>query len=374
MTMECTRTEPLSSADFLSQLNRKVARLRIPLSGSIELTHGCNLRCVHCYLGSRAARHLTDQDELSTEQLVSILDEITDAGCLNLLLTGGEPLLRADFAAVYSHAKTRGLLVTVFTNATLVTDELAELFGDLPPHQIEISLYGATAETYERITGVPGSFKRCLAGIHRLVALGLNVKLKTVLMTLNRHEFFDIERMASDLGVGFRFDAAIFPRLDGDLAPVELRVPVAEAVEKELGDEDRLKAWQTYLERRGEPAPLDEGLYQCGAGVTHFHIDPYGTLLPCLMAAEPAYDLLSGSFSAGWRNAMPLIRKKRAGAGYPCNACENRELCSFCPAFFALENGTGDAPSDYLCAMGHVRSQTLANAETAAAPTRRRAR
>jgi len=357
--MECTQAKQLSNTDYLRQFSRKAAQQRIPLSGSIDLTHRCNLRCVHCYIGSRAA-----QQELSAAQLVSILDEITDAGCLYFLITGGEPLLRKDFADIYRHARTNGLLVTVFTNGTLITDEILELFRDLPPRQIEISLYGATAETYERITGIPGSFERCLKGIQRLLALQLNVKLKTVLMTLNRHEFFDIQEIAKEFGIEFRFDPAVFARLDGDKTPLQLRVPVDEAIEKDLSDQDRLRAWLEYFRRRKDLAATD-ALYQCGAGLTYFHIDPHGDLRPCLMIPKPAYSLLKGSFLAGWRDVMPRIRRKKPGASYPCNRCEKRILCGFCPAFFALENGAEDARSDYLCALGHVRFHAIRNADRA---------
>lgn len=362
--MECTQTEWLSNADYLRQFNRKVAQLRIPVSGSIDLTHRCNLRCVHCYVGSGADRDESDHQELTTAKLLSIIDEITDAGCLDLLITGGEPLLRRDFGEVFRRAKTNGLLVTVFTNGTLITDEILELFRDLPPRQIEISLYGATAETYEKITGVAGSFECCLKGIRRLLACKLNVKLKTILMTLNRHELFDMERMARDFGVKFRFDAAIFPCLDGDKTPLQLRVPAKEAIEKEFSHKNRLREWQDYLRGRHGPAATDDFLYQCGAGVTHFHIDPYGSLWPCLMTTDPTYDLLKGSFLAGWRDVMPRIREKRPGSGYACNACEKKLLCGFCPAFFALENGAEDARSEYLCAMGHSRFQAIMNATT----------
>jgi len=362
--MECAHTEWLSTPDYLAEFNRRTAEQRVPVCGSIDLTHRCNLRCVHCYVRPRSANQELEQRELSTERLVSILDEIADAGCLYLLITGGEPLLRRDFPDVYCHAKMKGMLVTVFTNGTLISDETLALFRDLPPHQVEISLYGATAETYGKITGAPGAFEHCLGGIERLLAAGLNVRLKTVLMTLNRHELPDIERMAEELGVEFRFDPAIFPRLDGDRAPIRLRIPAEEAVEKELADEVRLRRWRDYFRRRRDLAATD-ALYQCGAGLTYFHIDPYGNLRPCLMINEPAHDLRNGSFLTGWRDVMPRIRQRKARANHPCNACEKRVLCGFCPAFFALENGAADDRSEYVCEMGHARFRGITEAEMA---------
>ncbi len=136
-----------------------------------------------------------------------------------------------------SHAKTNGLLVTVFTNGTLITDEIIQLFKDLPPQSVEISLYGATAPTYEKITGIKGSYKQCRNGIKNLLDHNINVKLKTILMTLNLHEFYDIENIAKNYGVNFRFDPAIFPCFNGNKAPVLLRVDPEEVVEKEFSNE-----------------------------------------------------------------------------------------------------------------------------------------
>ena len=129
--MDCAQTEWLSDKEYLRQFGKKVTEQRIPLSGSIDLTHRCNLRCIHCYLGNKEVINGKREEELSTTQWISIIDQITDAGCLYLLITGGEPLLRKDFGAIYRHAKTKGLMVTVFTNGTLITDDLLDLFSKI---------------------------------------------------------------------------------------------------------------------------------------------------------------------------------------------------------------------------------------------------
>jgi radical SAM protein with 4Fe4S-binding SPASM domain len=358
--LECTETKWLTDKEYLQEFNKRVAQLRIPLSGSIDLTHQCNLRCVHCYLGDKSSILQNENKELNTNQWFSLIDEITNAGCLYLLITGGEPLLRKDFAEIYSHAKKNGLLVSVFTNGTLITDRIVELFKTLPPYVVEISLYGASAHTYEKITGIKGSFKKCLLGIQELLNHQINIKLKTILMTLNQHEFFDIENIAKEFGVKFRFDAAIFPCLNGDKTPLSLRVSPEEAIEKEFSDNERLLNWKDYFKRYRE-LPLSDNLYNCGAGLTSFYIDPYGNLQPCLMTSNIRYNLLTGSFSTGWYDIIPRIKEIKAGATYTCNQCEKRMLCSFCPAFFRLENGAEDIYSDYLCKMGQHRFQILHN-------------
>lgn len=357
--MECAKTSWPGDKEYLKEFNKKAVQHRIPLSGGIDLTHRCNLRCVHCYLGSQSdiCRH---GPEMDTKEMLRVIDEITEAGCLYLLITGGEPLIRSDFTDIYRHIKSNGMLATVFTNATLITDSILELFEEFPPQAVEISLYGASAETYERITGVRGSYERCLNGIRRLLDRKINVKLKTILMTLNRHELFDIENMARGLGVKFRFDAAIFPCFNGDKTPLGLRVPPEEAIEKEFSGGDRLRDWRDFFQRYRD-LPVPDTLYVCGAGVTSFHIDPYGNLQPCLMSTGLQYNISGGGFFTGWRDVITRIREKKAGTDCACNKCESQILCGFCPAFSRLENGSEDVYSEYLCAMGKQRFQLINN-------------
>ena len=356
MDIRCESTAVSVSKEFMLEFTRKATKLMVPLSGAIELTHRCNLRCIHCYVASGPSS-LRDQ-ELDTGRFLSILDEITDAGCFELLITGGEPLLRLDFSEIYRHAKMNGLIVTVFTNGTLITDDIVALFVQYPPYLVEISLYGASAETYEGITGVKGSYAQCIAGIKRLLSAGIRVKLKTMLMTLNSQELAAMEEMARHYGVSFRMDAALFPRFNGDRAPLDLRVPPFEAVEREFADNGRLESWLEFY-KRGEGGSVSGDLYVCGAGTTGFHIDTYGLLSPCLMVKNIAFDLSGGSFQAGWNRTIVEIGKKKASPAYACKDCECYSLCGACPAFFELENGAEEIHSEYLCAIGKERNKKL---------------
>jgi MoaA/NifB/PqqE/SkfB family radical SAM enzyme len=330
--MDCTEKKWLSNSEYLKEFNKKSVQLRIPLSGSLDLTHRCNLKCVHCYLGDRSNRML--KNELSTNQIVSVIDQVTESGCLYFLITGGEPLLREDFPEIYSHAKNKGLLVTVFTNGTLIKDSILQLFHDLPPHIVEISLYGATASTYEHITGVSGSYEKCIYGVKRLLDHNIHVRLKTILMTANKHEFFNIEHIAKEFGVRFRFDAEIFPCINGNKSPLSLRVPPEDVIRLEFSLKDRLKSWKEYFERT-QGYSLSDSLYNCGA--------------------------TNGHFLTGWRDVLSTITDKKAGNLLNCNQCEKRHLCGFCPAFFELENGLEHVRSEYLCALGNHRFQFIHN-------------
>ena len=297
---------------------------------------------------------------MGTARILSLIDEITEAGCMNLLITGGEPLLREDFPEIYRHAKENGLLVALFTNGTIITEKIVELLCELPPVEVEMSIYGATAEVYESITRVPGSYEKCLRGIRSLLEQGIRVNLKTILMTLNRHEFFAMENMAKEFGVRFRFDAAISPCIDGDSAPLGLRVPPEEAVEKEMSDQGKVQSLKKFFERFKDRT-LGPDLYGCSSGLTAFHIDPFGFLFPCMMALDMGYDTSGVGFKTVWDNIMPRIRDKKAGADFACRGCVKINVCGYCPGFFRLENGLEDVRSEYLCQMGSLRFQYIRN-------------
>jgi MoaA/NifB/PqqE/SkfB family radical SAM enzyme len=196
-------------------VKQRIGGRRVPLAGTIELTRRCNHHCRHCYNNLPAGDSKALAEELNTDELLRILDELAASGCVWLLFTGGEILLRPDFPEIYVYAKERGFLITLFTNGTLITPQLADELARRRPFSIEITLYGATPETYERVTGVPGSFSRCLQGISHLRDHGLPLKLKSMVLTLNRQEVWDMKRLADeDLGLPFRFDAMLNPRCD----------------------------------------------------------------------------------------------------------------------------------------------------------------
>lgn len=356
--MECSEQRWLSTDEYLEQFIIMARGHRVPLAGSIAVTHRCNLKCVHCYLGPRSERQNSSTREMGTGKLCALISEIADAGCLYLLITGGEPLLRDDFPEIYRYAKETGLLITVFSNGTLLTEKILALFREFPPHEVEITLYGATAQTYEKISGIPSSYEKCLRGIKSLVDHGIKVNLKTILMTLNMHELFDMEKIAKQFGTRFRFDAAISPCFGGDKTPLAFRVPPEEAIRMEFSDNTRIQHWKNFFESSKQHMLVDD-LYGCGAGVTGFHIDPFGNLQPCMMILDVRYDLFQSSFHVGWNDMIHKMRNKKAGTEFICRGCEKINLCGYCPAFFRLENGAEDMHSEYVCTLGHLRYQRI---------------
>jgi len=318
---------------------------------------------VHCYNNLPIADQQARRRELSYEEHCRILDEIVEAGCFWLLYTGGEIFARRDFIAIYKHAKLQGLLITLFTNAVLINEKIADSLAEYPPLSIEISLYGHTKNTYEKITGTPGSFQRCLRGIRLLMERGMDVKLKTVTMTLNKYEIWEMKRFVEeDLGLEFRYDAMISPRLDGSQDPLTLRLTPEEVVDLDLQDPERLAEWNRFCERyiapSSDPSHSDD-LYQCGGGIGSFAIDPSGNLSVCGMSTRDTYDLKQGSFRHGWENFLSRVRQKKITRQTRCFACEIKSMCGMCPANGELENKDPEEPVDFLCRVAHLRAHAL---------------
>src|SRR6202522_1256082 len=208
---------------------------RTPIEVSIELTHRCPLECQHCYNNLPMADKAARNRELRLEEYKLLLDQIAEAGCFWILFTGGEIFARADFLDIYAYAKSKGFLITLFTNGTMVTERIADYLAEYRPFAIEITMYGATRATYEALTQIPGSYDRCIRGIRLLLDRKLPLKLKTVPTTINRHEVYEMQRMAEqDFGVDFKFDPLVNPRIDCSQSPVEVRLTPEDAVALDL--------------------------------------------------------------------------------------------------------------------------------------------
>lgn len=127
--------ESFLSARKLSEfpLWGKLKHKRVPIFFDLEITARCNHNCRHCDINLPAGDKDAQARELSLADIKKIVDEAVSLGALCCLITGGEPLLRDDFFDIYRYIKQKGLLVSVFTNATLVNDEHIELFTKTPP-------------------------------------------------------------------------------------------------------------------------------------------------------------------------------------------------------------------------------------------------
>ena len=340
----------ISLDELLTRLSQKATPVPRLAQAMVELTYGCNLRCVHCYNPTHEATQ-----ERTTDEVLRTLDQLVDGGCLRVGFTGGELFTRRDAIEILRYARRRGLLITILTNATTLTPALADQIQALQPYQVDISVYGATAATYEAVTRVPGSFDRFLHGVDLLNDRGIPVMLKLVLLKINVHEHDAMRGLAGARHLPYQVNTDVHPTVDGSLEPLAHRLTPEQAFEvwrRESGQ--TLLANATQGSRRGAPhlqpavvveegCGSAEGPFHCRCGTSSAAVTPYGELNLCLSIYHPRYDLTSGSVQEGWRHLVDLVATAKAGPDYECPACPLTEHCSRGAGDSWLQHGVFDS-------------------------------
>lgn len=347
-----------------------------PFSFYIELTARCNNNCTHCYENVPADDGEAREKELSLEQLKPIIDEAVSMGALWCTLTGGEPLIRKDFSDIYLYLKKKGLLVSVFTNATLITDEHIRLFKKYPPRDLEVTVYGITSGTYDAVTRNPGSFNLFMKGLNLILQNNIKVRLKAMALRSNYHELHRIADFCRARTKDyFRFDPFLHLRFDRDRRRNEEikseRLKPEEIVLLEKADSHRLKGMKDHchilINQHIQSEPCNH-LFRCGAGTKGFYLSYNGMFRLCssLCNSEYEYDLKEGSLREAWEQFVPRVRKlttKREKYLNTCGICPIINLCMWCPAHADLETGYPDQFVDYFCEIAHKREEMLKSSE-----------
>jgi radical SAM protein with 4Fe4S-binding SPASM domain len=335
---------------LVRELHARATARRQPLNGTFELTARCNLACRMCYI----ARTVPGNDELTAGAWLALARAAMDEGMLFLLLTGGEVLTRPDFFDLYMPLTRSGLVLTLFTNGTLINDDVAARLAEAPPSRTEITLYGATATTYEAITGVPGSFARCCAGIDALVRRRVPLGLKTMITRQNVAEVEAMRQMAHGWGVPFSGGWLVSRRRDGAASAVEhCRLSAAACAALEATDPIARKAPDAA---RSAPATVDDRNFYCQAGRASFVINPHGEMGVCVDLPAPAARPLDIGFRAAWAATQRVV----ATAPPLCDTCRDcaaRVYCPRCPAWSQLETNTLNEPVPYLCEVAWARKE-----------------
>jgi len=354
-------TNAISYGEFSLALHQKLSDKRAPMDVTLEITRRCPLECQHCYnnlaMGDLAARNR----ELSKDEYFALLTDLADLGVMWLLFTGGEIFARKDFLEIYTFAKQKGFLITLFTNGILINEKIADYLRQFPPFAIEITLYGRTREIYEALTQMPGSYDRCIRGINLLLERGLPLKLKTVGTKVNRHEVASMKEFAEqELGTEFKFDSLINPRIDCSQAPLNVRLSAEDVVALDMHWPKVAAEHRKSLAREIDKPPARfDTVYSCGGGVKSFAVDPYGHMSICVLSHQDTYDIRTGSARAGWDHFLLKVRQRKATRPTKCTGCRLRAVCSMCPANGELENGDPESPVEFMCEVAHLRALTL---------------
>lgn len=329
-------------------------RIKKPNVCQFELTFGCGLHCKHCYTDCYN-RSAYLKKELDTQEAKFILDKVYRAGAIWLCFTGGDPLTRKDFLDIYSYAKNKGFIITIFTNAYSMNKEIAEYLKKSPPFVIEMTLNAVTKDLYEKISQVKDSFGKVMKGIELILKAKLPLKIKTEITRDNLEEMPKIKKFIEGLGLKFRPTPDLHARLNGDLAPCNLRISPWEILRlngnKRISDNDCRTAAKTK-----DRKPHTD-LFRCAiGGGDGFHIDPYGNTFPCNLIRKPAFNLLRADIDYAVNKSLLLVRNRKFFTNSKCKECDLREICHWCPGRAYVEKGDMEAPVGYYCELAQQMS------------------
>jgi radical SAM protein with 4Fe4S-binding SPASM domain len=355
--------EQLTYGEFSADLHSRQAGQRVPLQVSIEVTRRCPLECLHCYNNLPMGDLEAKRRELTKEEHFRVLDELVEMGCFWLLYTGGEIFARKDFLEIYTYAKQKGFLITLFTNGTMVNEKIADYLAEWPPFAIEITLYGRTRETYEKLTMIPGSYDRCLRGIKLLKERKLPLKLKTVATSINKHEVMAMRRFAEEeLGVEFKMDGQINPRIDCSQSPLAVRLTPEEVVALDMaapkGKSEYLRLAKHDLERPANLSQIDT-MYFCGGGMNSFAINAWGEIGICVISQQDTFSLRTAGVNAVWQESLLQLRNRKRTRLTKCVQCRIQSMCGMCPANGEMENADRESPVEFLCHVAHLRAAVV---------------
>lgn len=348
------------------------AREHIPLGATFEITPFCNLKCKMCYV--RLDKHQAGLigKELTAKQWISIAEETIKLGTLDLLITGGEPLLRKDFPEIYTALCNMGFIVSINTNATLMTEELKDLFCKYPPTSANITLYGASDETYEELCGDASGFERTLRGLDMLSQVPTNLEIRTTFTKNNLHELDDVRAIANRYTNRFAINVQVFKAIRGAVSEADnCRLTPEQALDIERQNLLYYKNLASKQEdKKNGPAitprpaefygyDIPPAILSCLAAKSMYWITWDGKMIPCGSFSNPYTLPLEEGLNAAWDRLPSLFENLK-----PPEMCAGCSIaaesgCPNCPANLQAETGSLDTIAPYLCEYAKARKQRI---------------
>jgi radical SAM protein with 4Fe4S-binding SPASM domain len=331
-----------NSGTFLSYVMDKYEKSNSPIAVLLELTHNCNLRCIHCYVPNYRQPEGTLLTLCEWEKVVS---DMVDLGVVRVILSGGELMTRPDWYEIANMIKEKGFLMTIFTNATMIDDDAAEKLALINPSSVEISVYGADAVMYDEVTAIPGAFARFEHALELLKNHNVKVVLKPVVIKQNVRDYSKILEYIKNTGFELRFDFSPY------LIPNSSDISICQ--DYRLTDEEMV---DLLMAEDFTVCPPDE-LCMCQLGARGFVVGPFGHVRPCVVHPEIVGNVRTESIKQIWKTSEVLrdLRNLSQSDFSQCSACELRPYCQPCMAMNVLETGSITVPSPENCRIARNR-------------------
>jgi radical SAM protein with 4Fe4S-binding SPASM domain len=309
-------------------------------NAQIEITNKCNLSCLHCFNNSGELC----PGELTTEEILSVIDTLSGMGVHKLTITGGEPLTHPDLFDIVNHARNAPMTVTVFTNGTLLTEDHVKQFKKLNV-KFAVSVDSCNPETHDTFRGKKGALQKTLHGLTLIKKAGLPVTVSVSLSRLNKDEIIDTIKFLKNNGLGDYQMAEVSTSGRGIDEVIVTPEEYYQVLVKKL----------TYEKKDSNPktlAPKSEG--GCGIAQTLVYIKADGTILPCHACCEDmgVGNIRNVDLPAFWdtNETLETLRDIRAGNDSTCKDCQYLPFCDGCIGNAFIFERTFRTYDPYACA------------------------
>lgn len=339
-------------------LAQKASNRFFALGGTMELLPLCNMDCRMCYIRQTKEEMDRQGRMLTCDEWLRIAREMKKMGVLYLLLTGGEPLIYPEFERLYTELTKMGFVISVNTNATLIDETWADLFGRFPCRRFSITLYGKDDATYARLCRNPKGFTQVMRAAQLLKERNVPFRFTCSVTPDNRADLPELHGIARRFDVPLQTCSYMFPparKPEGSdafvrMSPEDAAASILEDFLAKNQNDDLIQVASNTI-AKGQEAKDWRGYtgFYCRAGRSGFWINWKGEMLPCGMLTEPSISLLEHSFLACWKHIVVETQKIKRCAD--CDACPKREVCKVCVAACKAETGRFDGKPGYLCQM-----------------------
>jgi len=331
----------------------------IPLEVTLEITLNCNLLCQHCYNFDRSkpVDSVANRNQLSSREIFKIIDEIYNEGCLNITFTGGEVLIHPQFYEFATYARKKHMGVYAKTNGLLLTPENVAKLKEAKVMGLEVSFYGASALTHDKLTRAPGSFVKTLRGVKNTQKAGIQTKMNFVLTRHNAVETGAMIALANETGLDYGINPQISARYDGTTS----------SLKNQMTREQLYNLYSGSLKSHlPQPDFNPEASVQCGCAKGICGISATGEVYPCIGAPVPSGNLRKKSFREIWRNSEVLnnIRGLKLKDFKTCKPCPHRPYCRRSSGMVYVNTGNYTGPESWTCMEAEVIHEVCGNRES----------
>ena len=304
----------------------------LPVSVGMEITSRCQLKCIHCFNSSGQP----GERELSTDELIGLVDQFVEFGAINFFITGGEPMLKPGIERLIERLGSQRLTVSLISNGVYLPEAALRALARNKNISVRISIDGMH-DIHDAIRGVPGTFARAQENIERMLRSGIAVSISFTLNDINREELGKVACHFKELGcegiaVGVTSSAG---------RAKENKVPhgsnrdyyiLLDSVREKYDSASfavGIDICEEKVKHVLEAIPYPN---KCGAGYSSIAVRPDGTITPCttmpkwpIGSVYELHDALNVDNLQPWRN-LPTPTPDE------CGECDQTMFCAYCLA------------------------------------------